>query len=111
MDAEESMIAHLREALGVPCSSDVPRKRPASFVTVERAGGGGDGYTDAAQLAVQCWGPTKADAHALALLARAALPAWEELDRAVSCSCRVAVLVPGEGRAALPAHGGSENHI
>lgn len=67
MNVEEYVVSALGAALAVPVHGDVPAERPASFVTVERTGGGRTehGIIDRPQLAVQSWAPTRAEALAL----------------------------------------------
>ncbi len=68
MSIEAIVIARLSEALEVPVYADVPRDRPATFVSVERTAGGRDvhGLIDRPQLAVQSWAPTRYEAALLA---------------------------------------------
>lgn len=69
MDIEEVVIDHLNHAgVGATAYPDVPRKRPASFVVVERTGGPrGEGGTSEPMLDLQCWAATRRAAAALAL--------------------------------------------
>lgn len=70
MDIEEAVIDHLNATEGLNATSypDVPRKRPAAFVVVERTGGPrGEGGTFAPMLDLQCWAATRSAAAALAL--------------------------------------------
>lgn len=70
-DAEAAVISHLASALTVPVSQSVQNPRPASFVTVRRTGGfRSDVVVDAAQLTVEAWAASPADAHDLCQLAR-----------------------------------------
>lgn len=69
MDIEEAVIDRLNDTdgLGAAAYPAVPRRRPASFVVVERAGGPrGEGGTFAAMLDVQCWAETRSVAARLA---------------------------------------------
>lgn len=97
MDAQELLIAYLSAALALPCSAQVPRKRPSRFVTVERTGGPCDEFVDSAQLAVQCWGESYADAKKLAINTRNALRIFTELDAVADCECESLYWFPGEG--------------
>lgn len=54
MNVEQVLIRKLGEA-GRLAYADVPNPMPASFVTVERAGGGDRDFVDRASIAVQCW--------------------------------------------------------
>ena len=70
MDIEEVVIDHLNHvaALGATAYPDVPRKRPADFVVVERTGGPrGEGGTFEPMLDIQCWAETRSRAAQLAL--------------------------------------------
>ena len=78
MDIEEAVIDHLNHvaALGSTAYPDVPRKRPAAFVVVERTGGPrGEGGTFAPMLDLQCWASTRSAAAALALRVEDAMEA------------------------------------
>lgn len=70
MDAELVCVDYLNASdLGATAYYDVPAKRPASFVVVERTGGPrGEGGTSVPMLDLQCWSATRRDA---ALLAQA----------------------------------------
>lgn len=73
MDAEKAAIGWLGGAMGVPVRGAVPRPRPPRLVIVERTGGAVSSGIDRAQLAVQCWAPSPAEAAALAVEAEDAL--------------------------------------
>lgn len=75
MDIEEAIIDHLNgSGVGATAYPDVPRKRPSSFVVVERVGGPrGEGGTFAAMLDIQCWAATRRDAALLAQAVECAL--------------------------------------
>ena len=77
MDIEETIIDHLNgSGVGATAYPDVPRKRPAAFVVVERVGGPrGEGGTFAAMLDIQCWAATRSAAAALALRVEDAMTA------------------------------------
>ena len=64
MTIEEYVIASLTGQLSVPVSGDVPSPKPASFVTVEKTGGGSSNTIQSATLAVQAWAESR-DAAAL----------------------------------------------
>lgn len=77
----------LGAALGVPCSTTVPRERPDSFVTVERTGGPYGPGRDNPYLAVQTWARTETEAYTLALMAREWLTwCWEAIPEVCSVS-------------------------
>lgn len=61
----EAMVSWL-SSMGHSASTRVSADAPASFVTVERVGGGVDSYVDRASMAVQCWAATDAEAEELA---------------------------------------------
>lgn len=68
MDAERVVVDHLN-AVGVGATAyyDVPARRPASFVVVERVGGPrGEGGTSRPMLDLQCWAETRRKAATLA---------------------------------------------
>ena len=54
MNIEQAIIQHLNSK-NYSAYADVPNPMPASFVTVERTGGGDSDMIDRATLAVQCW--------------------------------------------------------
>ena len=70
MDAERVVVDHLNGSeVGATAYYDVPSKRPAAFVVVERTGGPrGEGETSRPMLDAQCWAASRRDA---ALLAQA----------------------------------------
>lgn len=71
-DATAVTVTHLAGELEVPVVSKVPNPRPDTFVRVRRVGGPRrDLVTDQAQLTVEAWAATDADAADLAQLARA----------------------------------------
>lgn len=69
-DVEECLINWLTEKTGYPCYAEVPGNRPERFITIERTGGEASLGKDEPLLAVQTWGPTRAEASALALRVR-----------------------------------------
>lgn len=71
---EVALVTYLNGCgLGAPASTQVPAKRPARFVTVERVGGGVGRFEDRPAFAVQCWGESREDAEALAMSTARAL--------------------------------------
>lgn len=83
-DAAATVIGALNAELpdfgltGVPVRSRVPNPRPSRFVVVYRTGGPRDGIViDQAQLTVEAWASNDADAHDLAMAARAILQGLE----------------------------------
>lgn len=83
-DAAAAVIGALNAQLpalgftGVSVRSRVPATRPARFVLVFRTGGPRFGIvTDAAQLTIEAWAASDADAHDLAQAARAVLGGLE----------------------------------
>lgn len=68
MDAERVVVDHLNaKGLGATAYYDVPSKRPAAFVVVERTGGPrGEGETSRPMLDAQCWAASRRDAALLA---------------------------------------------
>lgn len=77
MDAELVCVDYLNASyLGATAYYDVPAKRPASFVVVERTGGPrGEGGTSVPMLDIQCWAPSRAAAAGLAQAVEDALDA------------------------------------
>ena len=75
MNIEATIISGLSEALQVNVYADVPKTRPAEFVTVERTGGGRDAYglIDRPSIAVQSWSETRYKASQLANTVDAAM--------------------------------------
>lgn len=87
-DIMAALVPALKDALGVPCSTAVPEKRPASFVTIERTGGAYSLGKDEPALAIQTWGMTEGAAYDLALMAREwLLECWQVIPEV----CRVTV--------------------
>lgn len=78
-DIEQALVEWLPGRCGAPCFAEVPGRRPARFLTVERTGGGSSLGVDRPLLAVQAWGRSAADASELAMAARDALvlDSWE----------------------------------
>ena len=58
--------------LGASTYGAVPNPRPQRFLTVERTGGAADRFIDRAQVAVQAWATSRAEAETLAVEARLA---------------------------------------
>ena len=65
----EAMVAWL-SSMGYPTSTRVQRSAPERFVTVERVGGGPSSMVDRAEMAVQCWAATDAEAEEFACAVR-----------------------------------------
>lgn len=75
-DTEALVISYLNGLMVEPVHSEIPNPRPTSFVTVTRTGGPKRNIvTDGAQVTVDSWGATKAQAHDTAQEARALLNA------------------------------------
>jgi hypothetical protein len=74
VNIEAAVIQALGAALPVPAFADVPKSRPASFVTAERTGGTlANVAIDAATVAVQSWAQGRYEASELAELVDAAM--------------------------------------
>lgn len=70
MNIETKIIEYLTEK-GHKAYANVPRKRPETFVTVERTGGGFDSVIiDRPTVAVQMWAPSRLAASELAYAVR-----------------------------------------
>lgn len=66
MTPEEFFVWYLNENLsGVTAYGNEPEPAPDYFLTVEQVGGGGENQIDRADIAVQSWAPTRAEAGAL----------------------------------------------
>lgn len=90
MDAERVVVNHLNAAaVGATAYYDVPSRRPASLVVVERVGGPrGEGGTSRPMLDVQCWAETRREA---ALLAQAVEDALEDMPASVENVAHVSI--------------------
>lgn len=77
MDAERVVVDYLNASeVGATAYYDVPSKRPASFVVVERTGGPrGECGTSVPMLDLQCWASSRGAAAALAQAVEDALDA------------------------------------
>ena len=73
MTIEEFIILYLSGKLTVPVSGDVPSPMPASFVTVEKTGGGDSDHIANATIAVQSWAASRAAAAQLCAEVQAAM--------------------------------------
>lgn len=66
MTIEAFIVAYLnREITDIPTSGDVPHPLPAQFVTVEKTGERNRNHIPKAEIAVQSWAASRADAMAL----------------------------------------------
>lgn len=70
---ETIVRGHLLGALDVPVVFEVPEKKPAAFVLLEKVGSGRRDHVDAARIAVQSWAGSLAEAAALNERAKAAM--------------------------------------
>lgn len=59
---ETVLITYLGAALSVPVFMEVPEDPPASFVVLEKTGGGMENHIQRATVAIQAYGPTLYDA-------------------------------------------------
>ena len=67
LNVEAEIVRYLSSRLSVPVSTNVPKERPPSFVTVERMGGGVSyGVIDSPQVTVRAWARTDYEASELA---------------------------------------------
>jgi len=67
MNIEQTIIEYLKGMLSVPVSSDVPKKRPGKFVTIERVGGPLSSVVlDNPSIAIQSWAGSRVEASELA---------------------------------------------
>ena len=90
MDAERVVVDYLNASeVGATAYYDVPAKRPAAFVVVERTGGPrGEGETSRPMLDVQCWAASRRDA---ALLAQAVEDALADMPASVENVAHVSI--------------------
>lgn len=73
MTIEEYIVLYLSGKLGVPVSGDVPSPMPATFVTVEKTGGGSTDHIASAKIAVQSWAASRDAAAQLCASVEAAM--------------------------------------
>lgn len=59
---EATIRDYLLPLVSVPVYIDVPAEPPESYVTIERTGGGEREHIRSAMIAVQCYGPSRAEA-------------------------------------------------
>ena len=90
MDAERVVVDYLNGAdVGSTAYYDVPAKRPAAFVVVERTGGPrGEGETSRPMLDIQCWAGER---RAAALLAQAVEDALADMPASVENVAHVSI--------------------
>ena len=90
MDAERVVVDHLNGSeVGATAYYDVPAKRPAAFLVVERTGGPrGEGETSRPMLDAQCWAASRRDA---ALLAQAVENALVDMPATVENVAHVSI--------------------
>ena len=90
MDAEREVVDYLNaKGLGATAYYDVPSKRPATFIVVERTGGPrGEGETSRPMLDAQCWAATRRDA---AMLAQAVEDALVDMPASVENVAHVSI--------------------
>lgn len=90
MDAERVVVDYLNGSeVGATAYYDVPPKRPAAFMVVERTGGPrGEGETSRPMLDIQCWAASRRDA---ALLARAVEDALVDMPATVENVAHVSI--------------------
>lgn len=67
MSIESFLIDFLNNRLDVPVSGDIPTPRPARFVTLEQTGSRHSNHINTADIAIQSWAETRAEALALNL--------------------------------------------
>ena len=67
-NVEAAIVSHLNSA-GIDCFADAPKDPPASYVTVDRAGGTHGDFVDSATIALDCVAQTRFAASQLAIRA------------------------------------------
>lgn len=83
---ESTVRDYLLTALSVPVYIDVPSDPPASYVVIERTGGGMEEHIRNAMVAIQSYGGSKAQAAALHEEILAAMPDLIEQDDISACN-------------------------
>lgn len=74
MTIEAFIVAYLNSVItDAPTSGDVPHPRPAQFITVEKTGERNRNHIPKAEIAVQSWAASRADAMALNERVKAAM--------------------------------------
>lgn len=73
MDGVELTVTILKESLGVPVGTEVPRNRPQRFIMVDLDGDESSPLLLRPRIALTCWGATDKDARGIALSALDAL--------------------------------------
>lgn len=67
VNVEVLLVGALNAVDGLPgVFAEIPSTRPASFITVERVGGGHEDVRDLPMVAVQCWEQSRFEASELA---------------------------------------------
>ena len=84
VDPQAMLMDYLRAHLSCEVVAQVPSKRPASFVLVERTGGRYTRFADYPDFAVQAWGLSKAEASALAQTVAKLIDDWPAVVSAVA---------------------------
>ena len=84
VDPQAMLMDYLRTHLSCEVVAQVPSKRPASFVLVERTGGRYTRFADYPDFAVQAWGLSKAEASALAQTVAKLIDDWPAAVSAVA---------------------------
>lgn len=62
MSIEAFLVDFLGNRLSVPVSGDIPAPRPACFVTIEQTGSRHLNHINSADIAIQSWAETRAEA-------------------------------------------------
>ena len=70
---ERALVKWVPSAIGVKCAADVPAKRPAEFVALERVGGSPSIGIDRPSVTFDVYAKTRARAEELSLMLRDAL--------------------------------------
>ena len=69
INVEVLLVGALNAVDGLPgVFAEIPSTRPASFITVERVGGGHEDVRDLPMVAVQCWAESRFEAGELAAI-------------------------------------------
>ncbi len=82
---EETVLDYLAARLTVPVHMEMPERMPASFVLVEKTGGGKDNHIDRATIALQSYAPTMYEAAELNYVVKALMDAMPDTENVFRC--------------------------
>lgn len=82
---EKTVLDYLAARLTVPVDMEMPERMPASFVLVEKTGGGKDNHIDRATIALQSYAPTMYEAAELNYVVKALMDAMPDTENVFRC--------------------------